>query len=181
MAQARISKARGAVLNLLKKSYIERDSVAIVAFRGKTAEVLLPPSRSILRARRVLDSLSVGGGTPLSAGLACSLEVAANATIQHAGRLVLLLFTDGGANVPLKAASPVNRETRQRIIADEISELGARLHKARVQTFVVASQNHFVSETQTQTIAELLRASHVRLAAGEQLKSDTVLHSGYSA
>ena len=70
MALHRIKHARIAVLSLLKQSYIQRDQVAIVNFRGASAEVSLPPSRSILRARRILDSLRIGGGTPLSAGLA---------------------------------------------------------------------------------------------------------------
>lgn len=61
MAFDRIRQAKGAALSLLKQSYVKRDRVAIVGFRGTSAEVLLPPSRSMLRARRVLDSLRVGG------------------------------------------------------------------------------------------------------------------------
>ena len=75
MAINRIRQAKGAALSLLKQSYIKRDRVAIVGFRGTSAELLLPPSRSMIRARRVLDSLEVGGGTPLTAGLVRSLEV----------------------------------------------------------------------------------------------------------
>ena len=76
MALNRIGHAKGVMHALLRESYIKRDSVAIVGFRGTSAELLLPPSRSILRARRVLDSVGVGGGTPLSAGLTCALELA---------------------------------------------------------------------------------------------------------
>lgn len=173
MAQARISKARSAVLNLLKRSYVDRDSVAIVGFRGSAAETLLPPTRSILRARRVLESLSVGGGTPLAAGLARSLEVAANASIHHEGRLVVLLFTDGGANIPIHAVEQADRKSRQRIIDAEIARLGKKLRSRQVQVFVIATQNDFVSQTRTETIAELLQAKHVRLTTTEQIQTIT--------
>src|SRR4030095_14211899 len=69
MAPQRIAIAKRAILELLRQSYVNRDSVAIVTFRGATASVALPPSRSILRARRAIDSLLIGGSTPLSAGL----------------------------------------------------------------------------------------------------------------
>src|SRR6266850_1686462 len=71
MALNRIARAKGAILKLLRQSYLNRDSVAIIAFHGKSADLSLPPSRSILRAKRVLDSLRMGGSTPLSAGLVC--------------------------------------------------------------------------------------------------------------
>ena len=104
MAINRIRQAKGAALSLLKQSYIKRDRVAIVGFRGTSAEVLLPPSRSMLRARRVLDSLGVGGGTPLTAGLIRSLEVAKQDRSER--EIFLLVFTDGNANV----ASAIKRK-----------------------------------------------------------------------
>ena len=88
MAHRRINEARGALLDLLRQSYVNRDDIAIVAFRGVGAEILLPVSRSTLRAKHVLDSLSVGGGTPLSAGLASSISVAQGAANrQEKGKL----------------------------------------------------------------------------------------------
>lgn len=162
MALNRISHAKGAVLNLLRQSYIRRDSVAIIGFRGKVAEVLLPPSRSMLRARRALDSMGVGGSTPLSSGLACSLEMARRVK-QTYGEIVLALFTDGGGNIALSANSNGDRVRRRRVIENEVARLGAELKKAKVSSIVVDSQNIYNSNRDTLALAEQLGAQFVRL------------------
>lgn len=162
MARSRISNARSAVLSLLKQSYIDRDSVAIIAFRGTSAELLLPPSRSIIRARRVLESLSVGGGTPLSAGLAAALALAERSTAQYAGKLSLLLFTDGGANVSLQGNRAGDRSARQGEIAKELSVLGAKLRSKGVDTVVVETRESFAASEQAKALAETLGARHLR-------------------
>ena len=167
MALNRINQAKGALLRLLEQSYVNRDSVAIVAFKGTDAEVLLPPSRSIVRARRVLDTLTIGGGTPLSAGLACSVELARRARSQRNGEIVLLLFTDGHANVPLGPETTEDRVRRRHIIEKEVARLGAALRSARVITMVVETQNSFVSSNQASALAATLSARHLQLSTGD--------------
>jgi magnesium chelatase subunit D len=77
---------------------VRRDSVALVAFRGKTAEIILPPTRSLARARKTLAGLPGGGGTPLASGLTLGLELSQR--IQRKGETPLLvLLTDGRANI----------------------------------------------------------------------------------
>lgn len=159
MALNRISQAKGVVLNLLRRSYIRRDSVALVGFRGTSAEVLLPPSRSMLRARRALDSFDVGGGTPLSAGLACSLALIKRARQQH-GEIVLLLFTDGHANVSLRAEGNGDRVQRRTLIGREVAGLGAELNKAGVRTIVVDTRAGFAAKDDLQALALKLGAEY---------------------
>ena len=65
----RLAEAKGAVELLLADCYVRRDQVALLAFRGKEAELLLPPTRSLVRAKRSLAGLPGGGGTPLAAGI----------------------------------------------------------------------------------------------------------------
>jgi magnesium chelatase subunit D len=94
----RLAEAKGAVELLLADCYIRRDRIALVAFRGKNAEMLLPPTRSLQRAKRNLAELPGGGGTPLSAGIDMSLTVADG--VRRAGGNPLLVFlTDGKANI----------------------------------------------------------------------------------
>ncbi len=95
--------AKGAALSLLEKAYVFRDQVAIIYFRHKDAKLLLPPGSSISRASRALKRIPAGGKTPLGAALLKTLQVAkqANSKREVAGT-VLVLFTDGRANQPLK-------------------------------------------------------------------------------
>ena len=164
MALNRINQAKGALLRLLKQSYINRDSVAIVGFRGERADVLLPPSRSIVRARRVLDTLTIGGGTPLSAGLACSLELARRAKAQELGEIALLLFTDGHANVPLRGSSNKDRAARDRQIAIEIVRLGAALRALGIRPAVVGAQNNLPGKNDARSLAERLGAQYLEVS-----------------
>lgn len=97
-AMARLAEAKGAVELLLADCYVRRDQVALVAFRGKGADLLLPPTRSLVRAKRGLAGLPGGGGTPLAAGIELAGSVAA-AVAHHGETPVLVFLTDGRANV----------------------------------------------------------------------------------
>ncbi|MFB9151389.1 magnesium chelatase subunit D [Roseovarius ramblicola] len=99
-ALARLAEAKGAVELLLAQAYAQRDQVALVAFRGDGAEVLLPPTRSLVQAKRRLAGLPGGGGTPLAAGLLAAGEMAAQARRQGLSPLIACL-TDGRGNIAL--------------------------------------------------------------------------------
>ncbi len=160
MARNRIALAKAAAVSLLKDSYIKRDRVAIVGFRGTSAEILLPPSKSMLRARRVLDSLGVGGGTPLSAGLLCSLNLAKrNQDIER--ELVLLIFTDGRANVSLRTSHNGDRNVQRMKLESEAVSVGRELGRAGVRVTVVDTQNDFVSVGNAKKLADKLNGSYV--------------------
>ena len=94
----RMAEAKGAVELILADCYVRRDRVALIAFRGKAADLLLPPTRSLQRARKSLADLPGGGGTPLSAGIAQAIEVATQ--VRRGGGTPLVVFlTDGKANI----------------------------------------------------------------------------------
>ncbi|WP_353094084.1 VWA domain-containing protein, partial [Methylibium sp.] len=94
----RLAEAKGAVELLLADCYVRRDNVAVLAFRGKTAELLLPPTRSLVRAKRSLAGLPGGGGTPLAAGIDAALALA-EAVRRRGETPVVVLLTDGRANI----------------------------------------------------------------------------------
>jgi len=101
LAINRLAETKGAVELLLADCYVRRDSVAVLAFRGKTAEVLLPPTKSLVRAKRSLSGLPGGGGTPLARAIEQSLQVAlAEKRLGHTPSLVML--SDGRPNVTLQ-------------------------------------------------------------------------------
>ena len=159
MALHRIKQARMAVLSLLKQSYIQRDQVAIINFRGASAEVSLPPSRSILRARRVLDSLRIGGGTPLSAGLVCALKLAKTSG-SKVGEVSVLLFTDGNANVAFNTHIANDRRARQEVIERELATLGSAFQEERVRVTVVDTQNTLLRTGDASAVAQRLGAQY---------------------
>lgn len=94
----RLAEAKGAVELLLADCYVRRDRVAMIAFRGAGADVLLPPTRSLVRAKRGLAGLPGGGGTPLAAGIDAAAALADGVT-RRGGTPVVILLTDGRANV----------------------------------------------------------------------------------
>ena len=97
-ALQRLAEAKGAVELLLAECYVRRDSVAVIAFRGRGSELLLPPTRSLVRAKRSLAELPGGGGTPLAAGIDAALELAL-AVRRKGDTPVIVVLTDGRANV----------------------------------------------------------------------------------
>ncbi len=94
----RLAETKGAVQLLLAECYVRRDRVALIAFRGREAELILPPTASLTRARRGLAALPGGGGTPLARALDAAAGLA-DAVRRQDGRAVVVLMTDGRANV----------------------------------------------------------------------------------
>lgn len=99
-AQQRLAEAKGAVELLLEQSYARRDSVCVIAFRGTQAQLLLAPTRSLVRAKRELAGLPGGGGTPLASGLQTAL-VQAELLQRNGSTPILVVLSDGRANVAL--------------------------------------------------------------------------------
>jgi magnesium chelatase subunit D len=99
-AMERLSEAKGAVEHLLAQCYIRRDQVALMTFRGKQVELILPPTRSLVRAKRLLAGMPGGGGTPLANAIRDS--VAFGKKLKSKGQTPLIIFlTDGRANVSI--------------------------------------------------------------------------------
>jgi magnesium chelatase subunit D len=94
----RLAEAKGAVELLLADCYVRRDSVAVLAFRGQTAELILPPTRSLARAKRSLAGLPGGGGTPLAHAIDTAMLLADQ--LRKKGETpILVLLTDGKGNI----------------------------------------------------------------------------------
>ncbi|MBO0905067.1 magnesium chelatase subunit D [Jiella sp. MQZ13P-4] len=103
-AHARLAEAKGAVERILAECYVRRDRVALAAFRGTRADVLLAETKSLTRAKRQLAALPAGGGTPLASGILAGLDLA-RASAREGRTPLLALLTDGRANIALSGAA----------------------------------------------------------------------------
>jgi magnesium chelatase subunit D len=163
MALGRMGQAKGALVRLLQQAYLHRDRVALVAFRGQSAQVLLDPTRSVELARRSVEALPAGGGTPIAAGLVSALQVAKRARLKLGGNVMIVLFTDGRANVGLSSSGMIGQEAVRQAISDELRKLGAAIKRENIAMTLIDTRPRFVSSGDGRALSDLIGARYIYL------------------
>jgi len=165
-AVSRLAEAKGAVELLLADAYANRDQVALIAFRGDAAELLLPPTRSLVQTKRRLADLPGGGATPLASGLKCALETALHA--QHKGLSpVIIALTDGRGNIALDGTAD------RKHAAQDASTMADLIAAKDIESIVIDTSNR--PEPALRKLALSLRGRYIALPRADARKlSDAV-------
>ena len=157
----RMSTVKGAILSMLRDSYVKRDRIGLMAFRRDSAEMILPPTKSVEYSYKCLEEMPTGGKTPLGEALVRVNEYMTAYARCHIGeRCYIILVTDGRANVPLQEGMNAN---------EEVQKMAEDMSIPHVKWIVVDASAGFPHFDNAERLAEKMGARYFRL---EDLDAD---------
>ena len=161
-ARHRMEATKGAILSLLRDSYVHRDSVGLIVFRKDSAEILLPFTRSVERAERLLATLPTGGKTPLAQGLRVAYTMCDRLLRRHsAERIQMICITDG------RATSGASEDP-----VGEAKQWARILGTLPVDCIVIDTETGFIKLGLAKELCKLMNGSYYAM---DSITSDSIL------
>ena len=159
----RMKAVKGAIFSLLNDVYQKRDQVGLIAFRRETAEVVLPVTRSVDLAQKVLENLPTGGKTPLVEGLSKTYDLIKKIQLNRSElEPIVVLITDGRAN---------NHKNNQNFT--NVLEGAEKLGQLSIKSVVIDTENDYIKFGFAKSIASAMSASYYHF---QQLSQQNILH-----
>lgn len=165
-AFARLAEAKGAIELLLAQAYARRDHVSLLTFKGIAAELLLPPTRSLVQTKRRLAGVPGGGGTPLASGLQLALATAAQARARGMTPTIAIL-TDGRGNIALDG-TPDRAKAE-----DEAALLARQIRQSATPALVIDVANR--PQPPLRALAKIMDAPYLALPRADARRLSSVL------
>lgn len=167
-ANQRMIETKGAILSLLKDSYVKRDKIALVSFRKDKGEVILPPTTSVERGHKLLEIMEIGGKTPLNSGISKGYEVIKRELRKNPNILpMMIIISDGKGNVSLDKNYKPKEELMQiaKLVKEQkkINSIVIDIEKKGLMSFGIAKE-----------LAKNLEAQYVKI---DDLKSESIVNS----
>jgi magnesium chelatase subunit ChlD-like protein len=158
----RMSATKGAILSLLTDAYQRRDRVGLVVFQKDRAQLVLPPTNSVVLARERLADIPVGGKTPLSAGLLLAYEVISKEQRLHPDVMpMMILLTDGAGNVSMTDLPP----------QEEAHRIASQIKEAKIRSVTINMEHAAFDQGLARQLAERLDGPCFNLG---QLRAETL-------
>ena len=158
----RMEATKGAIMSLLTDAYQRRDRVGLIVFHKNDSKLVLPPTNSVLLAKKALMDIAVGGKTPLSAGLMMSYEVLKKESLTHPDVMpLMILLTDGAGTVSMSNLPP----------QEEAHRIATLIKDADIRSVVINMEHAAFDQGLAQLLADKLDATCHALA---ELRADTL-------
>ena len=161
----RMKETKAAIFSLLIDAYKKRDKVALVVFKQNSAELILPPTSSVERAKKLLEEIPTGGKSPLNHGLMHGLQCVVSELKKHKDcKPLLVVISDGRINMS------INKDIKP---LEEAFQIASQIKAKEINSLVIDTEKSYISLGKLREIASAMGANYLKM---DDLKAETIIN-----